>query len=189
MGIEVLRGDQDGGTGLVPSGDTSASWYGNPAWVVIALDLYRDLLAPSPRKPYDDSIALAATWLESKIAAFGAAGHAAGAITEGTEGNVSTFFALVATECFASAGAMKTYLLGSPWKSDEKRFWMGVQDPGLAIDVIGNWGSSFLRAVGENDKALAGLGFSSGRTPSGAPGRASDRSLDAGRPAGDGTDT
>jgi hypothetical protein len=156
---------KDSGTGLVPSGDTSFSWYGNPAWVVIALDLYRDLLAPSPRKPYDDSIALAATWLESKIAAFGAAGNAAGAITEGTEGNVSTFFALVAAERFASACAMKTYLLGSPWKSDEKRFWMGVQDPGLAIDVIGNWGSSFLRAVGENDKALAGLGLAAGLFP------------------------
>ena len=157
---------KDSGTGLVPSGDNpSFSWYGNPAWVVIALDLYRDLLAPSPRKPYDDSIALAATWLESKIAAFGAAGNATGAITEGTEGNVSTFFALVAAERFARAGAMKTYLLGSPWKSDEKRFWMGVRDPGLAIDVMGNWGSSFLRAVGENDKALAGLGLAAGLFP------------------------
>ncbi|HEX7596579.1 MAG TPA: hypothetical protein VF518_00100, partial [Polyangia bacterium] len=118
--------DNPDGPGLVPSGDTSFSWYGNTAWATIALDLYRDLLWPSPRKPHDDAVALAATWLEGKIAAYQAAGNAAGAITEGTEGNISTFFALVAAERFASAGNMKKYLLGPPWKADEQRFWMGV---------------------------------------------------------------
>jgi len=157
--------DNPTGTGLVPSGDTVSSWFGNTSWVVIALDLYRDLLAPSPRKPTDDAVALAATWLEAKIAEFQASGKAAGAIHAGTEGNLSTFFALVAAERFARAGAMKAYLLGSPWKADEKRFWAGVDDASLAIDVVGNWGSAFLRAAGENDKALAGLGLAAGVFP------------------------
>lgn len=156
--------DQTDGSGLVaPTEPTSTA--GHVAWMVMALDLYRDLLLPSPRKTVDDAIALAANGLESRMDAYKAAGRDIGAISDGTQGNVSTFFALVAAERFARAAEMKKVLLDTVWKADEQRFWMGPQDPGLAIDVIGNLGVEFLRAVGEHDKALAGLGLAAGLFP------------------------
>lgn len=156
--------DQTEGSGLVAPTEPSSS-VGSAAWVVMALDLYRDLLLPSPRKTVDDAIALAANGLESRMDAYKAAGRDVGAISAGTQGNISTFFALVAAERFARAAEMKKVLLDTLWKADEQRFWAGAQDPGLAIDVIGNWGVEFLRAVGEHDKALAGLGLAAGLFP------------------------
>jgi hypothetical protein len=154
----------DPSAGLRPE-PSDLSWAGNTAWVVIALDLYRDLLEPTSSAPYDESIRLAGDWLEGQIDAFALAGGTSGAITSGTEGNISTFFALVAADRFARAASLRDVLLATAWKADESRFWMGVDYPGLAIDVIGNWGADFLRAVGEPEKALAGLGLAGGVFP------------------------
>ena len=157
--------DSSDGTGVALPTELTSPRAGNIAWAVMALDLYRDLLAPSPRWPVDDAIAMAANWLESKLDEHKAARHAAGAAVEDTSGNISTFFALVAAERFSRAAEVRKYLLETAWKADEQRFWMGAQDPGLAIDVIGNWGAAFLRAVGEHEKALAGLGLAAGVFP------------------------
>lgn len=162
--------DQGEGSGVVAPAEASLR-FGDVAWVVMALDLFRDLLWPSPRQPVDDAIAFGAHWLESGIDAYRDTGHTVGAIGEGSRDNISTFFALVAAERFARAAEMKKALLDTVWKADEQRLWRGGQDPRLTLDVVGSWGVEFLRAVGEHDKALAGLGLAAGafaaRSPDG----------------------
>jgi len=112
---------------------------------------------PRTRRPTRARSILARTWLQQQIAAYQTAGGAAGGITDGVEGNVSTYFALVAAGATASAQAMSEFLTTQAWDTRERRLRMGVKDWGLAIDVTGNWGSEFFRQIQDNTRALNGL--------------------------------
>jgi hypothetical protein len=152
------------GVGLVAA-DPAFSWFGNVAWVVIGLDVFRDHVALQSSAAYDGAIALAASWLVAEVAAYEAAGGAPGGITDGTEGNLSSYFALRRAGRVAEADAMAQFLLDEAWDPVERRFWMGVSDPGLAIDVMGGWGVDFLRLRGADADALDSMGLAAGVFP------------------------
>ncbi len=136
-------------------------WAGNVAWAVIALDSYRRA-APEPPAATSLAIDRAAAWLEARMDEY--SGSGAG-ITDGTEGNISTWFALRAAQRYERAEAQREFILQELWDDREGRLWMGRNFPGLALDVMSGWGQQFLNAVGEEDKALEGLGLALGVFP------------------------
>lgn len=155
--------NDNGSGGLVAA--TTASWFGNVAWAMIGLTTFVQNAPSTDSTPYTGAIDLARTWLQQQIAAYQTAGGAAGGITDGVEGNVSTYFALVAAGATASAQAMSEFLTTQAWDTRERRLRMGVKDWGLAIDVTGNWGSEFFRQIQDNTRALNGLNLAAGVFP------------------------
>jgi hypothetical protein len=145
---------------------TTSSWVGNVAWVLIALHTLRDRLSRNTAAVvYDAAIERAADWLESQVIAFAAAGGHSGAITTGSEGNVSSALALIAAGRFDAARQISAFILSRLWDARERRLFMGLDDPGLALDVMGSWGVDWLRALGKHADALASLELSAGIFP------------------------
>lgn len=153
----------NGSGGLAAS--TAASWVGNVAWAMIGLRAFVRKASPADPSPYTGAIDQARIWLENQIASYQKTGGAVGGITDGVEGNVSTYFALVAAGAAATAQAMSDFLLKQAWDTSEQRLRMGVKDWGLAIDVTGNWGSEFLRQIQDPTRALSGLNLAAGVFP------------------------
>ena len=91
---------------------------------------------------------------------YAAEGGPSGGITAGVEGNISTYFALVAAGETDAAQQVADFLLTHAW--DGERLWVGIGDPGLALDVIGNWGALFLRHQGLHEEALAASSLGAG---------------------------
>jgi hypothetical protein len=154
---------QDASGLLIPSG--TASWVGNVSWAVLGLDTFVRQAAPAGEAPYANALAQARTWLEQRMADYEAAGGAPGGITDGTEGNLSSYFALRAAGGMTSSAALAAFLMAKMWDSGEQRLRMGVGNWGLAIDVAGNWGAAFLRSIHDDPHALAGLGLAAGIFP------------------------
>jgi hypothetical protein len=143
---------------------TAEYWVGNVAWATIGLRVFLREVPTAPAA-YEASIAAAASWLKDRIADHEQATGLIGGITSGTEGNVSTYFALVAAGEAAPADAIATFLLDHAWDAREERLRMGIGDWGLAVDVVGNWGAEFLRHRGRDDLARLGLGLAAGVFP------------------------
>ena len=84
-------------------------------------------------------------------------------ITQGTEGNISSYFVLRGDlESEAEARSIVDYLMSGCWNPTSRYFQMSPANPHLAIDVIDNWGAQFLRGQGSRDEALIGLGLTAG---------------------------
>ena len=153
----------DGSGGLVPAATTS--WVGNVAWALIGLNSFIQNTSPTDSTAYASAINQARTWLEQQIPAYKAAGGATGGITDGVEGNVSSYFALVAAGDTAGAQGLSQFLITRAWDTREQHLRMGVQYWGLAIDVMGNWGANFLRDIQDDTRALEGLSLAAGIFP------------------------
>ena len=153
----------NGSGGLLAA--TTASWFGNVAWAVIGLHSFVQNAPPADATPYTGAIDQARAWLQAQIATYQADGGAAGGITDGVEGNVSTYFALVAAGATTSAQAMSQFLTTQAWDTREQRLRMGIKYWGLAIDVTGNWGAEFFRQIQDNTRALDGLNLAAGVFP------------------------
>lgn len=156
----------DGPAGGLQDDAAASSWVGNVAWVLIALDAYRDRLAHDvDAAAYESAIQRAADWLETQVDLFAGVGGPVGAITAGTEGNISSALALIAAGRFDTARAISDFLISHLWDARERRLFMGISDPGLALDVMGSWGVDWLRAIGSHDDALASMALSAGIFP------------------------
>ena len=94
---------------------TQAQWEGGVAWVVIGLKIFLDKVSPQPSTPYAAAIDAARAWLEQRIAAYQTKGGASGGITDGTEGNISTYFALVAAGATTSAANLAAFITNNCW--------------------------------------------------------------------------
>ena len=154
----------DNGSGGL-AGTTTSSWVGNVAWAVIGLKTFIQNTSPANATTYTSAIDQARVWLEQQITAYQASGGATGGIADGTEGNVSSYFALVAAGDTAGAQGLSQFLITSTWDTREQHLRMGVNYWGLAIDVMGNWGANFLRDVQDDTRALSGLGLAAGIFP------------------------
>ena len=83
--------------------------------MVIGLKIFLDKVSPQPSTPYAAAIDAARAWLEQRIAAYQTKGGASGGITDGTEGNISTYFALVAAGATTSAANLAAFITNNCW--------------------------------------------------------------------------
>jgi hypothetical protein len=121
----------------------------------------------------EEAIAVGADWLLAEIADFSTHyPELEGSITTGTEGGISTYFALQAADTTLpshgygdAAEELAAVLLSHNWIAEEDRFGMGIDDPHLALDVVGNWGTQFLLHRGLTEEAHTGLALAAGVFP------------------------
>jgi hypothetical protein len=151
------------GEGVVPA--TSEVYEGNVSWAVIALSVFLDDVRPQESAKYESAIEAAHAWLTGRIAEYSAETGRSGGISDGTEANVSTYFALVSAGDTAAAKGVAQFLLRHAWDKRRGHFRMGVTYPGLALDVMGGWGVELLRHIGDDDLAFGSLGLAAGIFP------------------------
>jgi hypothetical protein len=137
--------------------DTGDTWPGNPAWVVIALDRLLEWAPPEDPSAIEGALQRGADWLLAQIAT----SEENPAITNGVEGNLSTWFALRAAERHFPDGGYGAAADGiDAWIDSRGRseglglVWMGGGSPWLATDTAGSWGVDYLRARGLHEEAL-----------------------------------
>jgi len=114
-------------------------WVGDQAWWVIAAVQY---VAKSQDMITSTSVQRGADWLAVRISANGA-------LVPSTEGNVDTWWAMIATERFVEASKIQTYLLNKVWDLDLQYWWRGlyndsIPDPFVAMDCA-SWISEFAK--------------------------------------------
>lgn len=131
------------------------TWVGNQAWAMLGLARYGEAFPEVLEVP--PALEAGADWLEQVQQDYQTSSGLPGGLTPGTEGNLSSYFALVAAGRTEAAEAVAAFLLTQLWHSDEGRFWMGLTDPGLALDVLGSWGVEFLLHRGLWVEALDSL--------------------------------
>lgn len=135
-------------------------WVGSHAWVMIGLRVFLDEVAVPDPTGYQAALSLGASWLDGERVAYSGG---TGGVTSGTEGNVSTYFALRA------AGEepldLADYLMAEHWDSEDQWLRMGSDYWGIALDVVCNWGAELLRDAGYDAEALATCGLASGIFP------------------------
>ncbi len=152
------------GDTLTADSNTS-TWVGNLAWGILGLHVFLESTDPAVPTPYQDVMVTQADALVAEIAEV----DLGGGITAGTEGNVSAWFALRAAAQHIedpsytdAADQIAAFLLTELWDPAEGRFWMGLDDPRLALDVVGSWGARFLGALGMAAEAHAALALGVG---------------------------
>ena len=134
------------------------SWIGNTGWMVIGLARLKKSGIYSDVPALSSSIDKAAIWMVRQI---GRISEYPGLVTEGTEGNISTYFGLIAAgrDWEASQLGDNIYIYG--WDSTEQRMKIGAKssDYATAMDVSGSWGAKFLRYIGKAEEALSSQGY------------------------------
>ena len=163
-----------------------AVWVGSTAWAGLALVIASNVVG-DPAGDYRRAIETTVGFFRGVEECRAVAGLPAGSVTEGTEGNISSFFFVDAARVAGVddaglADRMATYIAGAPWDALQGRFhcgvrldWTGVDlaicagGAGGAIvgpvatsclDVTANWGTAFWRRRGDPGRALAGLAYS-----------------------------
>lgn len=140
--------------GVSPS-PAAAEAMGSTARTVVALRTFIDRVAPAEAIPYTIAIADATTFIESHP----------GMTTLGTIDRVSAYFALRAAGHDPEAGQVAADLLGNAWDPASQWFRMGPEQPGIALEVMCNWGAELLRREGLHGDALASCGLAAGTFP------------------------
>lgn len=146
--------DATPGPGLVPNEPAKA---GAVAWSVIALHFFLTEGQPDPalEAAAKKEMLTRADWLAGQIQAATDAKRPAGTVAASTENNISTWFALRAADTHAPPGGASLsnaadaleLALSDLFVDEEGWFMQGVDDHGLASDVIGGWGAQYLRAT------------------------------------------
>lgn len=126
-------------------------WIGDIAWTVYALNRYQELGGTDPNATI--AMESGADWIEGQIDS--SSGCLLGAPAEGT---IDAWWALKAAGHDAGADKLRVCLLDSYWDEEMGRFMKGRDDPKPVLDVQ-TWGASFLRAIGEKEKALRALSY------------------------------
>lgn len=154
----------NGQGGLEPvGGDSATTWVGNQGWILISLRRFSDVLGSNAQ--LEQALSRGGDWLEVQADAYEASGGERGGITDGTEGNISSYFGFLAARRHARADAVAEFLLTELWDAEQSWFWMGGGTPWPAIDVMGNWGVEFLRHRGMHLEALQALSLAAGIFP------------------------
>ncbi|MEW6363160.1 MAG: hypothetical protein AB1714_00825 [Acidobacteriota bacterium] len=133
-------------------------WIGNTAWCVVALDRLRDAkMHPSPAS-LNKAIIKAGSWMVRQV---GRVKDYPKLVTQGLEGNISTYFGLIAAGRDADARRLSQSILNYGWDSVLKRMKIGAgpNDFGTAMDTAGSWGVELLRLAGREADALSSQGF------------------------------
>ncbi|HYI08775.1 MAG TPA: hypothetical protein VEK57_06865 [Thermoanaerobaculia bacterium] len=134
------------------------AWVGNTAWATLALARAVNAgIAPDlPRARA--GVAAGAAWMAAQVGRISAY---PALVTEGLEGNVSTYFGLAAAGRTADAAALGEAIRAHGWDPVERRLKIGArpQDFATAMDMAGSWGAQFLRHIGRPAEALASQGF------------------------------
>lgn len=146
------------GTDLVAG---PVTWVGSHAWAMLGLRAFLDRV-PGADPSVQASLDLAAIWLHDQQVLVGGG---TGAVTSGTEGNVSSYFAFLACDQPVEAADVAARLDAEHWDAEDQWFWMGDDYAGIAIDVMCNWGAELLRREGRDMDALAACGLAAGIFP------------------------
>lgn len=125
---------------------TDNKWIGSVSWLIYAFRVYEN---KTDDNSFHTSMMKASNWLKSLQ-------DKSGKLHVSTEGNLDAWWALSVTGFTAEANKLKDYLLSKIWDNDEGRMLTGTNDRSFYLDPQ-SWGSAFLRAVNENDKALKAL--------------------------------
>lgn len=132
-------------------------WVGSHAWVVIALRTFIDTVPLVNASAYEDAVTLGIAWiLDQQMTE-----AAPGAVTTGTEGNVSSYFALMLNGEAVAAQDIFDHLMADHW--DPAGWFSMVHDDWTpTIDVMCNWGARMLRSEGLDAEALDACGLAAG---------------------------
>ena len=135
------------------------SWVANTAWAVIALNRLRHSEISYDRaEDLDASIARAASWMISQI---GRIEEFPDLITVGLEGNISSYFGLLADQEQAEADDLGAAIYQHGWDPTQQRMKIGAgpADFATAMDTAGSWGTTLLRCLGKDEEALSSQGY------------------------------
>ncbi|MCB0164449.1 MAG: hypothetical protein KDI79_09495 [Anaerolineae bacterium] len=146
---------------LVASNIDRCQWVGNVGWALIALgSLQRSGLYPQPEK-LQAAIDHAAEWIAGQSAYRQMQATYPDLISLGLEGNISAYFGLLAAGRDQAAAKLGAAIFQFGWDDQLERLRPGVgpADYATALDVSGSWGATFLRAIGQPEKALASQGY------------------------------
>jgi len=147
------------GAPAVATNIDTCEWAGNVGWALIALArLQRSGF-------YDDPYALrlalerGAQWLIDQPRQRGMSSYP-NLVTLGIEGNVSSYFGLLATGKTMEAALLGQAIFDFGWDSVQRRLktGAGAADVVTALDVGGSWGATFLRSIGRVQEALWSMG-------------------------------
>ncbi len=134
-------------------------WVGNVGWTLIALSkLDRSGIYPAPGK-LQTAINNGADWIAGQSAYRNMQATYPDLISLGMEGNISAYFGLLAANRNQAAAKLGTAILQYGWDDEQQRMLPGVDSYATALDVSGSWGATFLRSIGESEKALASQGY------------------------------
>lgn len=135
------------------------SWVGNTAWAVIALDRARNgKMGRRLRAKLDASIEQAVSWMRSQI---GRIDEYPELITVGLEGNISSYFGLLAGRDHAVAQGLGEAIYRNGWDPEQERMKIGAgpADFATAMDTAGSWGTTLLMCLGRKAEALSSQGY------------------------------
>ncbi|MCB0169782.1 MAG: hypothetical protein KDJ97_04445 [Anaerolineae bacterium] len=152
---------------LVASNIDSCQWVGNVGWALIALgSLQRSGIYPEPAN-LQSAIHHGAEWIAGQSAYRQMQATYPDLISLGIEGNVSAYFGLVAANHTQAAEKLGAAIFKFGWDDKLQRLRPGVgpADYATALDVSGSWGATFLRAIGQPEKALASQGYTASIMP------------------------
>jgi len=134
------------------------SWIGNTAWAVIALARLKSSDIFSDSTGLNASIGGGSSWMAGQI---GRITTHPELVTLGMEGNISTFFGLLAAGKTSEAERMAIGIYKYGWDSTLKRMKIGAAsgDFATAMDTAGSWGVQFLRKIRREEDALLSAGY------------------------------
>jgi hypothetical protein len=135
-------------------------WIGNTAWAVIAMHALKAAGISDNPQALDSAISKAANWMLNQIGRISDYPHL---VTIGLEGNISTYFGLLAAGKITSAKALGDSIYALGWDTKERRFKIDVKPSSFmtSMDTSGSWGVQLLRSLGKDYDALASLGYTS----------------------------
>jgi hypothetical protein len=139
----------------------SCQWVGNVGWALIAMGkLQRSGIYSEPEK-LQTAINNGAEWIATQSAYRNMQATYPGLISLGIEGNISAYFGLLAANRYQAAEKLGAAIFKFGWDDKLQRMRPGVApaDYATALDVSGSWGATFLRAIGDPEKALASQGY------------------------------
>lgn len=152
---------------LVATNIDSCQWVGNVGWVLIALGKLQRSGIYSQPDMLQTAIDNGAEWLATQSAYRNMQATYPDLISLGIEGNISAYFGLLAANHYQAADKLGAAIFQFGWDDKLQRMRPGVgpADYATALDVSGSWGASFLRAIGQPDKALASQGYTASIMP------------------------
>ncbi|HEV8713426.1 MAG TPA: hypothetical protein VGX03_11420 [Candidatus Binatia bacterium] len=134
------------------------SWIGNTAWAVIVLARLKNSGIYNNPAELDVSVAKATSWMVAQI---GRSPKYPDLVTEGLEGNISTYFGLLAADKGSEAQRVGNSTYENGWDAKEQRLKIGAgpSSYATAMDTAGSWGAEFLRCIGKKEDALSSQAY------------------------------